>query len=96
MFGDVQLRQGFYRSHEKKLDSRTMSCYFIRCSEQSREYKFYDPTTKLIFELGNAWFFEDVEFVGIYIVNDFIFEGEYVDIPIGVIGIDQSLIPNFI
>ena len=53
-----------YRPHEKKLDSRTVSCYFIRYSERSRGYKFYDPTTKSIFETGNARFFEDVEFDG--------------------------------
>ena len=53
-----------YRSHEKKLDSRTVSCYFIGYSERSRGYKFYDPTTKSIFEMGNARFFEDVEFDG--------------------------------
>lgn len=29
-------------------------------------------------------------------VKDFVFEEKYVDIPIGVIGIDQGLIPDFI
>ena len=53
-----------YKPHEKKLDSRTVSFYFIRYSERSRGYEFYDPTTKSIFETGNAWFFEDVEFDG--------------------------------
>ena len=53
-----------YKPHEKKLDSRTVSCYFIRYSERSRGYKFYDPTTRSIFETGNAWFFEDVELMG--------------------------------
>ena len=38
-----------YRPHEKKLDSRIVSCYFIRYSERSRGYKFYDPTTTSIF-----------------------------------------------
>ena len=33
-----------------KLDSRTVSCYFIGYSKRSRGYKFYDPTTKSIFE----------------------------------------------
>ena len=51
-----------YRPREKKLDSRTVSCYFIGYYERSRGYKFYDPTTKSIFETGNARFFEDVEF----------------------------------
>ena len=53
-----------YRPHEKKLYSRTISCYFIGYSERSSGYKFYDPTTKSIFETGNARFFEDVEFDG--------------------------------
>ena len=39
-----------------------VSCYFIGYFERSRGYKFYDPTTKSIFETGNARFFEDVEF----------------------------------
>ena len=59
-------------------------------------YKFYDPTTKSIFESGNAWFFEDVEFTGGDRVRDFVFEEEYVDIPIGAIGIDQDSIPDFV
>ena len=42
-----------YRPHEKKLDSRTVSCYFIGYSERSKGYKFYDPTTKSIFETGS-------------------------------------------
>ena len=52
--------------------------------------------TKLIFELENARFFEDVEFVGGDTVKNFVFKKEYVDIHIGVIDIDQSLIPNFV
>ena len=38
-----------YRPNEKKLDSRTMNCYFIGYYERSRGYRFYDPTTKAIF-----------------------------------------------
>uniref|UniRef100_A0A6N2MTR1 Integrase catalytic domain-containing protein n=1 Tax=Salix viminalis TaxID=40686 RepID=A0A6N2MTR1_SALVM len=53
-----------YMPNEKKLDSRMVSCYFIGYSERSRGYKFYDPITKSIFEMGNARFFEDVEFAG--------------------------------
>ena len=76
-----------YRPHEKKLDSRTVSCYFIGYSERSRGYKFYDPTTKSIFETGNARFFEDVEYDGGDKDKDFVFEEEYVDIPTVVIDI---------
>ena len=85
-----------YRPHEKKLDSRTVSCYFIGYFERSRGYKFYDPTTKSIFETGNARFFEDVEFDGGDKDRDFIFEEEYVDIPTAVINIDQALILDIV
>ena len=51
-----------YRPHERKLDSRTISCYFVGYVERSRGYKFYDPTIRLIFETGNARFLEEVEF----------------------------------
>ncbi|KAK8952136.1 hypothetical protein KSP39_PZI003213 [Platanthera zijinensis] len=43
-----------YKPHERKLDSRTVTCYFIGYSEKSRGYKFYDPATESIFETGNA------------------------------------------
>jgi len=39
-----------YKPNEKKLDSRTVSSYFIGYSERSRGYKFYDPILKIIFE----------------------------------------------
>ena len=79
-----------YRPNERILDSRTIRCYFVGNSERSRSYKFYDPTTRSIFKTGNAWFFEDVEFVGGERIKDFIFEEEYVDIPQGVIDNDQD------
>ena len=71
-----------YRPNEKKLDSRTISCYFIGYFERSRGYKSYDPTTKAIFKTGNARFFEDVEFVGGEKIKDFVFEEEHVEIPL--------------
>ena len=39
----------------------------------SRGYKFYDPTTRSIFEMDNARFFEDVELVGGERIKDFVF-----------------------
>ena len=33
-----------YRPHERKLDSRTISYYFVRYVERSRGYKFYNTT----------------------------------------------------
>ena len=61
-------------------------------------YKFYDPTTKSIFETINARFFEDVEFTRGERINDFVFEEEYIDIhPIAVDNNqDHVIIPNFI
>ncbi|KAJ9554358.1 hypothetical protein OSB04_018403 [Centaurea solstitialis] len=43
-----------YNPHERKLDSRTISCYFVGYPERSRGFKFYNPTTKSIFGTGNA------------------------------------------
>ncbi|ESQ46702.1 hypothetical protein EUTSA_v10000719mg [Eutrema salsugineum] len=43
-----------YRSFEKKLNSRTMSSYFVS----------YSPTSKTIFETGTITFFEDINFRG--------------------------------
>ena len=85
-----------YKPHEKKLDSRTVSCYFIRYSERSRGYKFYNFTTRSIFETGNAWFFEDVEFDGGDKDRDFVFEEEYADIPTHVFDIVQVPIPDIV
>ena len=50
---------------------------YIGYFERSRGYKFYDPTTKSIFETGTARFFEDVEFDGGDKDMDFVFEEEY-------------------
>lgn len=71
-----------YRPHEKKLDSKTVSSYFIGYSERSRGYKFYDPTLRSIFETGTATFFEDVEFGGRNKVRNIVFEEESISIPI--------------
>ena len=51
-----------YRPNEKKLDSRTVSCYFVGYPERTRGFKFYDPATRSFFETDNARFFEDVDF----------------------------------
>ena len=73
-----------------------MSCYFIGYSKRSRGYKFYYPTTKSIFESGNARFFEDVEFVGGKTVKDFVIKEEYVIIPTGVIEFGQDSILDLV
>ena len=38
-----------YRPHERKLDSRTISCYFVGYVERSRGYKFYNPILRSYF-----------------------------------------------
>ncbi|CAH9069617.1 unnamed protein product [Cuscuta europaea] len=70
-----------YRPHEKKLEPKTVSSYFIGYSERSRGYKFYNPEDKNIFETGTAIFFEDVEFGGKNKVSDIVFEEELISIP---------------
>lgn len=85
-----------YKPNEKKLDARTINCYFIGYSERFRGFKFYDLTTKAIFETENARFFEDVEFEGGERVTGFVFEEEYVEIPPIVIDNDQVSIPDIV
>ena len=38
-----------YRPNERKLDSRTMSCYFVGYLEISTGFKFYDPSNRSFF-----------------------------------------------
>lgn len=82
-----------YKPHERKLDSKTISSYFIGYAERSRGYKFYDPTNRSIFETGIATFFEDVEFGGRNPVRDIVFEEEAGVIPLPTTTFDQSQVP---
>ncbi|WVZ16658.1 hypothetical protein V8G54_009640 [Vigna mungo] len=54
-----------YNPHEKKLDSRTISGYFIGHPEKSKGYRFYCPnhSTRIV-ESGNARFIENGQFSG--------------------------------
>jgi len=70
-----------YKPNKKKLDSQTVSSYFIGYSERSRGYKFYDPILKTIFETGTTTFFEDIEFGGKNQIRKFVLEEESVIIP---------------
>ncbi|KAL3613382.1 hypothetical protein CASFOL_042795 [Castilleja foliolosa] len=85
-----------YRPNEKKLDSKTISSYFIGYPERSRGYKFYDPNMRTIFETGNAVFFEDVEFGGRDKVRDIAFEEESVMIPTTISDSVQVPLPDTI
>ena len=52
----------FYNPLEKKLDSRTISGYFIGYPKKSKGYRFYCPNHSLrIVETGNAKFIESGE-----------------------------------
>ncbi|RDX77786.1 hypothetical protein CR513_42035, partial [Mucuna pruriens] len=50
-----------YRSHERKLDLRIVSCYFVGYVERSSGYMFYDFTLRSLFEMGNEVEFEKEE-----------------------------------
>ena len=62
-----------YRLNERKLDSRIVSCYFVG---------YLVASSKSFFETGNAKFIEDVEYGGSIGLKRFVFEEEYVIIPI--------------
>ena len=65
-----------YRPHERKLDSRTISCYFVGYVECYWWYKFYNPTLRSFFETGNARFLEEVEFGKEENIRNVVFEEE--------------------
>ncbi|RDY04901.1 hypothetical protein CR513_11324, partial [Mucuna pruriens] len=68
-----------YRSHEKKLDSRTVSCYFVGYIECSWGYKFYDPTSRSFFKTGNTRILEEVEFEKEENIRNVVFDKEFVN-----------------
>ena len=54
-----------YNPHEKRLDSRTISGYFIGYPDKSKGYRFYCPNHSVrIVETGNAKFLENGEIGG--------------------------------
>ena len=88
-----------YRPNERKLDSKTLSCYFVGYAERSRGFKFYDPTTRSFFETGNARFLEDVEFRGqgfrnVSLDEVVTKEGDYIFLPNVVVESDQGIIQD--
>ncbi|RDY14167.1 hypothetical protein CR513_00803, partial [Mucuna pruriens] len=81
------------KSHERKLDSRIVSCYFVGYAERSRGYTFYDPTSKSFFEMGNRRILEEVEFGKEENIRNVVFEEEYVnDIGDNV----QTIVPDIV
>ena len=85
-----------YKPNEKKLDSRTVSCYFVGYSERSRGFKFYDPSTRPFFETGNAKFIEDVELSRRESLRKVVFEEESASIPIIATGHDHIMFDDTI
>ena len=83
-----------YKPNEKKLDFRTISCYFVGYSERFRGFNFYDLTIRSFFETGNARFLEEVEFEREDKSRDIVFEEEFISLPIVAIDDDQELIPD--
>ncbi|RDX69004.1 hypothetical protein CR513_51943, partial [Mucuna pruriens] len=65
-----------YRPHERKLDSRTINCYFVGYVECSQGYKFYNPTSRSFFETRNARILEEVEFEKEENIRNVVFEEE--------------------
>ncbi|RDY12697.1 hypothetical protein CR513_02468, partial [Mucuna pruriens] len=65
-----------YRPHERKLDSRTISYYFVGYVGRSQGFKFYDPTSRSPFETGNVRFLEEVEFEKEDNIRNVVFEEE--------------------
>ena len=60
--------------YEKKLDSRTISYFFIGYSESSRSFKFHCLSTKNIIEMDNAKFIENIQNSGSQLHENFTFE----------------------
>uniref|UniRef100_A0A2N9IH71 Integrase catalytic domain-containing protein n=1 Tax=Fagus sylvatica TaxID=28930 RepID=A0A2N9IH71_FAGSY len=72
-----------YNPHEKKLDSRTVSGYFIGYPEKSKGYRFYCPNHSMrIVETGNARFLENGEISGSDVSRNVVIEEVRVPIPI--------------
>ena len=71
-----------YNPQEKKLDSRTISGYFIGYPEKSKGYRFYCPnhSTRIV-EIGNARFLENDEISGSEKSRKVSFDEVRVDIP---------------
>ncbi|RDY00724.1 hypothetical protein CR513_16055, partial [Mucuna pruriens] len=68
-----------YRPHERKLDSRIVSCYFVGYAECSWGYKFYGPTSRSFFEKGNVRILKEVKFGKEENIRKVVFEEESVN-----------------
>ncbi|KAF7820770.1 Retrovirus-related Pol polyprotein from transposon TNT 1-94 [Senna tora] len=71
-----------YNPHEKKLDPRTISAYFVGYAESSKRYKFYCPTHNLKFvESRNAKFLKNDTISGSDQLHELVNENDHEVIP---------------
>ena len=64
MSEDVHLKYDHMFLKDRTLNFRTISFYFVGYSKKSWGFKFYDPSTRGIFETGNAHFFRILNLMG--------------------------------
>ncbi|RDX64212.1 hypothetical protein CR513_57263, partial [Mucuna pruriens] len=62
-----------------KTGFKTVSCYFVGYVERSRDYKFYDPTSRSFSKTGNVRILEEVEFEKEENIRNVVFEKEFVN-----------------
>jgi len=78
--------------HEKKLDSATVTCFFVGYSERSKGFRFYCPSTKNIIETNNAKFIKKIQNSGSQLHKDFIFEKEQIVIHMTTVQNDEVVV----
>ena len=81
-----------YIPHEKKLDLRTVSYFFVGYSERSKGFSFYCPSTKNVIETDNAKFIEEIQNSGNQLHKDFTFKEEQIVIPMTTVPNDEVVI----
>ena len=59
MFGVVQWKFG-HIGHEKKRESKTISCFYVKYSERSISFRLYCPSTQNMTETDNVKFIENI------------------------------------
>jgi len=79
--------------HEKKLDSGTISCFFVGHSKRFRGLRFYCPSTKNLIETDNAKFIDDIQNSRSQLYKNFTFEEEQIVIFIITVPNDEVIIP---
>ena len=70
MSRDVQLKHNRMSLKKENWIPERLVAILLDIQENRGGFKFYDPSTRGIFETGNAHFFEDIEFDGENKVRD--------------------------